>query len=40
MIMMQKDNITELRVRVLKAGGKIIPARFDFFIEPMTFKDE
>ena len=34
------DNITELRDRVLKAGGKIIPARFDFFIEPMTLKDE
>jgi protein arginine N-methyltransferase 1 len=34
------DNITELRDRVLKAGGKIIPARFDFFIEPMSLKDE
>jgi protein arginine N-methyltransferase 1 len=34
------DNIMELRDRVLQDGGKIIPARFDFFIEPMTLKDE
>jgi protein arginine N-methyltransferase 1 len=34
------DNITELRDRVLEEGGKIIPARFDFFIEPMTLNDE
>jgi len=33
------DNITELRDRVLEMGGKIIPARFDFFIEPMTLND-
>lgn len=34
------ENITELRDRVLTDGGKIIPAKFDFFIEPMTLNDE
>jgi protein arginine N-methyltransferase 1 len=34
------ENITDVRDRVLKRGGRIIPAKFDFFIEPMTLKDE
>lgn len=33
-------NLTQLRDRLLAPGGKILPARFDFFIEPVTLKDE
>lgn len=34
------ENIAELRDRVLKDGGKIIPARFELYLEPVKMKDE
>ena len=32
--------VVDLRDRVLKTGGRIIPNRFDLFIEPVQLKDE
>jgi type I protein arginine methyltransferase len=34
------ENLTALRDRVLAPGGRILPARFEFFIEPMMLHDE
>lgn len=34
------ENLTELRDRLLAPGGRILPNRFDFFIEPVMLKDE
>ena len=34
------DTIVDLRNRVLKTGGRIIPNRFDLFIEPVQLKDK
>lgn len=33
-------NVTDLRDRLLKPGGKIVPSRFDFFCEPIKVRDE
>ena len=33
-------NLIDLRERVLKRGGKILPSKFEFFIEPVTLKEE
>jgi protein arginine N-methyltransferase 1 len=34
------DNICDLRDRLLRPGGKILPSCFDLFIEPLSLKDE
>lgn len=34
------DTMVDLRDRVLKTGGRIIPNRFDLFIEPVQLKDK
>ncbi|MBL8007745.1 MAG: 50S ribosomal protein L11 methyltransferase [Ignavibacteria bacterium] len=34
------DNILDLRDRVLKKGGKIIPGKFEFFVEPVELKKD
>ncbi|HEY4300003.1 MAG TPA: 50S ribosomal protein L11 methyltransferase [Candidatus Didemnitutus sp.] len=33
-------NVTDLRDRLLKPGGAIVPGCFDFFCEPVTISDE
>jgi type I protein arginine methyltransferase len=33
-------NVCDLRDRVLKPGGRILPARFDAFLEPLQLKEE
>ena len=33
------DNLLDLRDRVLAPGGRILPARFRLFVEPVTFHD-
>jgi type I protein arginine methyltransferase len=33
-------NVTDLRDRVLKPGGKILPARFDLYLDPVQVKDD
>jgi protein arginine N-methyltransferase 1 len=33
------ENVVELRDRVLKPGGRILPARFEFFCEPVQVHD-
>jgi len=32
-------NVTDLRDRLLKPGGRILPSRFEFFCEPIQLKD-
>lgn len=32
--------VSDLRDRFLKPGGRILPARFEFFLEPVKIKDE
>jgi protein arginine N-methyltransferase 1 len=34
------ENLLDLKARVLKSGGKIFPARFEFFLEPVCLKRE
>jgi protein arginine N-methyltransferase 1 len=34
------ENVTDLRDRVLKAGGRILPNRFEVFLEPVQIKEE
>lgn len=34
------DNVLDLRDRVLLPGGRILPARFRLFMEPVTFRSE
>ena len=34
------DNVIDLRDRVLVGGGRILPARFRLFMEPVTFRPE
>lgn len=34
------DNVIDLRNRVLVPGGRILPARFRLFMEPVTFRPE
>lgn len=34
------ENIIDLRDRVLRPGGKILPNRFDIFLEPLQLKDD
>lgn len=34
------DNILDLRDRILKKGGKILPGRFEYFVEPVHIKNE
>jgi protein arginine N-methyltransferase 1 len=34
------DNVLDLRNRVLVPGGRILPARFRLFMEPVTFRPE
>lgn len=34
------ENVTDLRDRVLKAGGRILPNRFKVFLEPVEIKEE
>jgi type I protein arginine methyltransferase len=34
------DNLLDLRRRVMAPGGRILPARFEFFIEPVSLIDE
>ena len=34
------ENIVDLRDRLLRPGGKILPGRFDLFLEPVTLKAE
>lgn len=34
------ENVTDLRDRVLKPGGKILPNRFEVFLEPVQIKEE
>ncbi len=33
-------NVLDLRERLLKEGGKILPARFEFFCEPVQLRDD
>lgn len=33
------DNICDLRDRLLRPGGRILPSLFDFFIEPLSLKE-
>lgn len=33
-------NVTDLRDRFLKPGGRILPARFDFYLDPVQLKEE
>lgn len=33
-------NVTDLRDRLLKPGGRIVPSDFDFFCEPIMVKDQ
>jgi protein arginine N-methyltransferase 1 len=33
------ENVVDLRERVLRTGGRIVPARFALFIEPVMLKD-
>lgn len=33
------ENLLDLRSRVLRPGGRILPARFRFFVEPVTFHE-
>ncbi len=33
-------NVLDLRDRLLKPGGRIVPARFEFFCEPIKIRDE
>ena len=33
-------NVVDLRDRLLKPGGRILPARFDLFLDPVQLKDE
>ncbi len=33
------ENVLDLRDRVLKPGGRILPARFQLFVEPVSFHD-
>ncbi len=33
-------NVVSLRDRLLKKGGKILPAKFELFVEPVKLKDE
>ncbi len=33
------ENLLDLRRRVLRPGGRILPARFRLFVEPVTFHD-
>jgi protein arginine N-methyltransferase 1 len=33
-------NLVDLRDRVLKPGGRILPARFELYVEPVQMKDE
>jgi len=34
------ETLVDLRDRVLREGGKILPARFDLYMEPVQLKDE
>lgn len=34
------DSVLDLRDRVLKAGGKILPSKFELFVEPVQLKAE
>ena len=34
------ENVTDLRDRILKEGGKILPNRFEVFLEPVQLKEE
>jgi len=34
------DNILDLRDRILKKDGKILPGKFEFFVEPVHIKNE
>jgi type I protein arginine methyltransferase len=34
------STLVDLRERVLKSGGRIIPNRFEFFVEPVQLKEE
>jgi len=34
------ENVVDLRDRLLKPGGRILPNRFELFIEPVTLRDE
>ena len=34
------ETLVDLRERVLRDGGKIIPARFDLYMEPVQLKEE
>lgn len=34
------DTLLDLRDRVLKPGGRILPSRFDFYLEPVQLHDE
>lgn len=33
-------NVVDLRDRVLKKGGRILPSRFEFYVEPVQLKDQ
>ena len=34
------ENVTDLRDRLLKPGGKILPSKFEFYIEPVMLRDK
>lgn len=34
------ESVLDVRDRLLKPGGKILPAKFELFIEPVQLKDE
>jgi protein arginine N-methyltransferase 1 len=34
------ENLCDLRDRLLKPGGRIVPSRFEFFCEPIKIRDE
>jgi protein arginine N-methyltransferase 1 len=34
------ENILDLRDRVLKKGGRILPSKFEFFVEPVELQDD
>src|SRR5215204_666134 len=34
------DNVLDLKVRCLKPGGRILPGRFDLYIEPIQLRED
>ncbi len=34
------ENLLDIKARMLKPGGKILPAKFQFFVEPISLRDD